>query len=277
MVSRTSTAKLRSTNSQAVIPRSHAPIPYATAAAPPPMASVLSAECHQGRMDHCAFRAPIATKSRLVTAAATQKAFPRPATNGSSGTRPQIRKDEKVDPAACHGERTAAGNPYSYRSIMRTQRSRSAVMAGTTRSSRSSPEPESAQNLAHLLPLALWNVFDMAMLHRLHIVEFLVFRPRSQIIAGRHGETVRNQTGAAKDENHAGRQVRARPPPRPAQTSSPFHRCLHRPNPEHSCGRARPRIVREWLHVCVRAPSCVTSVQWQCGGRKQSLLAIVDK
>ena len=84
------------------MPRRNAPIQNATAAAPPPTASVITPECHQGRMGTTRLlTAPIPRNIRPVMAEATQKAFGKPATKGISGTKPHKRKAENVAPAAC--------------------------------------------------------------------------------------------------------------------------------------------------------------------------------
>jgi len=68
-------------------------------------------------------------------------------------------------------------------------------------------DPESPQNLAHLFSFTLWNGRNMAALNRFSVVEFLMLRSSSQIVARRHREAIRNQIGATEDQNDAWRQV----------------------------------------------------------------------
>jgi hypothetical protein len=103
----------------------------------PPSARVASPEYHQGRTDHRLLSAPIRKDIRPVTEQEVQKASFKAATNGIRGTSPQRRKAGNVKIDARQGERTASGKPYSSRSMMRTQRLRSAVIAPTTWSSKS--------------------------------------------------------------------------------------------------------------------------------------------
>src|ERR1700674_3631251 len=112
----------------------------------PPSARVASPEYHQGRTDHRLLSAPIRKDIRPVTTQEVQKAPFKAATNGIRGTSPQRRKAENVKIDARQGERTASGRPYSSRSMMRTQRLRSAVIARQPGRASRQESPVSAES-----------------------------------------------------------------------------------------------------------------------------------
>jgi hypothetical protein len=106
-------------------------------------------------------------------------------------------------------ERTSAGSPYSKRSIMRTQRSRSAVIVASPPTEQGASNPDSSQNLGHLFAFPLRDGFDMPTHHRFGVVEFLALRSSSQVVGRRHRKAVGNEIGAAQDQDDARRQVSA--------------------------------------------------------------------
>src|SRR4051812_24686180 len=112
------------------------PAAKARAAANRPMVKVSKPDRHHAIRDHRLLTDPMAKKTAAVETVDRYIGAGRPATRGSSGTDPQIRKARKVLAAALSGDRRASGRPYSSRSIVSTQRWRSAVMTSTTFSRR---------------------------------------------------------------------------------------------------------------------------------------------
>ena len=120
---------------------SQAPTAQASPAAIMPIPSVDSPECHHATGDHRLRAAPIVKKTPAVKAIASPNACGSPTANGNSGAIPQSTKALKVLRAARQGLRTCRGRPYSSAYMVRTQRSRSSVIAATTRSKSAPVRP----------------------------------------------------------------------------------------------------------------------------------------
>src|ERR1051326_51910 len=111
----------------------------------PPTNSVDKPDRHQRTVDQRLLIEPMTKKTAAVNAIEIPNAFGKRSTYAISGTSPQTTNALKVVSAANHGERASRGNPYSSVSIVRTQRSRSAVINSTTRSRSAPAKPFAAK------------------------------------------------------------------------------------------------------------------------------------
>ncbi len=148
------------------------------------------------------------TNTTLAAPAAIPKDPLRPATKGSSGTIPQIRKAKSVAAAARRGDRTAVGSPYSSRTMIRTQRSRSAVIDAAALSTKSVWMPMRRRISRTSSRFAVGKVLDVAAFHRFGMPKLVALSAGGEIVSRSHGEAVRDEACAAENRNYPRREAR---------------------------------------------------------------------
>ena len=131
-----------------------------------------------------------------------------PATNGSSGTSPDDKRDE-----CCEGRliwRTELGRQAVF---LREHRAHPAVLIGSYQLNRLlqlfSFKALFSIDLADLIAFALGRNSNVAILDPFQSSKIVRLCPRAEVIAGSHRKTVGGQIGKAEDEHDRGRQFGA--------------------------------------------------------------------